>query len=68
MNTILDNMFSCDLNEENIMSALKNAVFYVEKLKTNNEIINQNNILTDSLNIVSKEDEQLFISMIENNN
>ena len=68
MNTILDNMFSCDLNEENIMSALKNAVFYVEKLKMNNENINQNNILTDSLDIVSKEDEQLFISVIENNN
>ena len=68
MNTILDNIFSCDLNEENIMSALKNAAVYVGKLKADNEIIHQNNIPTDSVEIVSKEDEQLFISMIENNN
>ena len=68
MNTILDNIFSCDLNEENIMSALKNAAIYVGKLKVDNEIIHQNNIPTDSVEIVSKEDEQLFISMIENNN
>lgn len=68
MNTILDNIFSCDLNEENIMSALKNAAVYVGKLKVDNEIIRQNNIPTDSVEIVSKEDEQLFISMIENNN
>ena len=38
------------------------------KLKVDNEIIHQNNIPTDSVEIVSKEDEQLFISMIENNN
>ena len=68
MNTILNNIFSCDLNEENIMSALKNAAVYVGKLKVDNEIIHQNNIPTDSVEIVSKEDEQLFISMIENNN
>lgn len=50
------------------MSALKNAAVYVGKLKVDNEIIRQNNIPTDSVEIVSKEDEQLFISMIENNN